>query len=64
MNQNKENSKKTFDKQAISYDTDIVGEHARNLYAPILKKLKQEEHVELLPVKRTEKKYKIFPASS
>ena len=45
MNQNKENSKKTFDKQAISYDTDIVGEHARNLYAPILKKLKQEEHV-------------------
>lgn len=45
MNQNKENSKKTFDKQAISYDTDMVGEHARNLYAPILKKLKQEEHV-------------------
>lgn len=40
MNQNKENSKKTFDKQAISYDTDIVGEHARNLYAPILKKIK------------------------
>lgn len=38
MNQNKENSKKTFDKQAISYDTDMVGEHARNLYAPILKK--------------------------
>lgn len=48
MNKNKENSKKTFDKQAISYDTAMVGEHARNLYAPILKKLKQEEHVSSL----------------
>lgn len=45
MDLNKENSKRTFDKQAISYDTDIAGEHARKLYAPILNLLKQEEFV-------------------
>ena len=29
-----------------------------------VKAIKQERETELLPVKRTEKKYKIFPASS
>lgn len=36
---NKENSKKTFNKQAFEYDSNIQGQHARKLYQPILEVL-------------------------
>ena len=36
MNTIKENSKRTFDQQAETYDSDIKGQHARTLYPYIL----------------------------
>ncbi|WP_252187559.1 hypothetical protein [Anaeromonas gelatinilytica] len=42
--ESKEKSKAAFNKQAVTYDEDIKGQHARNLYPALLKKLSTLEY--------------------